>query len=87
MRFGPPGFEEAAAEDDLPEGKARELVASRKALALEARDATFFGAGYSTGLVANATRRPAGCQERGVYPRVASAMCCDTISVCRSKHA
>ena len=39
MRFGPPGFEEAAAEDDLPEGKARELVASRKALALEARGA------------------------------------------------
>ena len=29
MRFGPPGFEEAAAEDDLHKGKARELVASR----------------------------------------------------------
>ena len=39
VRFGPPGFEEAAAEDSLPEGKARELVAARKALTLEARGA------------------------------------------------
>ena len=35
--FGPPDFKEAAAEDDFPEGKARELVAARKALALGAR--------------------------------------------------
>ena len=37
VRFGPPGFEVVTAQDDLPEGKARELVASRKAL--EARGA------------------------------------------------
>ena len=39
VRFGPPGYEEAAAEDSLPEGEARELVMSRRALALAARGA------------------------------------------------
>ena len=47
VRFGPPGYEEAAAEDSLPEGKARELVASRKALALAARDAVAIQAANS----------------------------------------
>ena len=47
VRFGPPGFEEAAAEDSLPEGKARELVAARKALALEARGAVASQAAHS----------------------------------------